>query len=45
MATITTQDGIKLFYKDWGSKTAQPIVWHLIENRLQLRPMNAMASL
>lgn len=28
MATITTQDGIKLFYKDWGSKTAQPIVFH-----------------
>lgn len=28
MATITTQDGTNIFYKDWGSKDAQPIVFH-----------------
>ncbi len=25
---ITTQDGAEIFYKDWGPKTAQPIVFH-----------------
>jgi len=25
---ITTRDGAEIFYKDWGSKTAQPIVFH-----------------
>jgi len=25
--TITTGDGIRLFYKDWGPKTSQPIVF------------------
>jgi non-heme chloroperoxidase len=28
MAFITTQDGTQIFYKDWGSKDAQPIVFH-----------------
>jgi non-heme chloroperoxidase len=28
MATITTKDGTEIFYKDWGPKTAQPIVFH-----------------
>jgi non-heme chloroperoxidase len=28
MATIKTQDGTEIFYKDWGSKDAQPIVFH-----------------
>jgi non-heme chloroperoxidase len=28
MSSITTQDGVKLFYKDWGPKSAQPIVFH-----------------
>ncbi len=28
MATITTQDGTEIFYKDWGPKDAQPIVFH-----------------
>jgi non-heme chloroperoxidase len=28
MTFITTQDGVKLFYKDWGPKSAQPIVFH-----------------
>jgi len=28
MATITTSDGTKLFYKDWGPKDAQPIMFH-----------------
>lgn len=28
MNTITTQDGTEIFYKDWGPKTAQPIVFH-----------------
>lgn len=25
---ITTSDGTQIFYKDWGSKDAQPIVFH-----------------
>ena len=28
MTTITTRDGTSIFYKDWGPKTAQPIVFH-----------------
>ncbi len=28
MPTITTADGTNLFYKDWGPKDAQPIVFH-----------------
>jgi non-heme chloroperoxidase len=28
MATITTNDGTTIFYKDWGSPRAQPIVFH-----------------
>ncbi|MDI7864195.1 alpha/beta hydrolase [Rhizobiaceae bacterium n13] len=28
MPTITTSDGTTLFYKDWGPKDAQPIVFH-----------------
>ncbi|AGH48876.1 chloride peroxidase [Sphingomonas sp. MM-1] len=28
MGTITTSDGTEIFYKDWGSKDAQPIVFH-----------------
>ncbi len=28
MASITTTDGVQLFYKDWGPKSAQPIVFH-----------------
>lgn len=28
MPTITTSDGTELFYKDWGAKDAQPIVFH-----------------
>jgi non-heme chloroperoxidase len=28
MSTVTTQDGVDIFYKDWGPKTAQPIVFH-----------------
>ncbi|AFT69546.1 Hydrolase, alpha/beta fold family, putative [Alloalcanivorax dieselolei B5] len=28
MATITSQDGTRIFYKDWGPKDAQPIVFH-----------------
>src|SRR6476646_9008382 len=28
MATITTTDGTTIFYKDWGAKSAQPIVFH-----------------
>jgi len=28
MGFVTTKDGTKIFYKDWGSKTAQPIVFH-----------------
>jgi non-heme chloroperoxidase len=28
MPFITTQDGAQIFYKDWGPKSAQPIVFH-----------------
>jgi non-heme chloroperoxidase len=28
MPFITTQDGAHIFYKDWGPKEAQPIVFH-----------------
>ena len=28
MAKITTSDGTKIFYKDWGPKDAQPVVFH-----------------
>ncbi|MGK7654411.1 alpha/beta fold hydrolase [Roseovarius sp. B08] len=28
MAEITTPDGNRIFYKDWGPKDAQPIVFH-----------------
>ncbi|MFN4162907.1 MAG: alpha/beta fold hydrolase, partial [Stenotrophomonas sp.] len=28
MPTIATADGTRLFYKDWGPKDAQPIVFH-----------------
>ncbi|MBB4101128.1 alpha/beta fold hydrolase [Sphingomonas kyeonggiensis] len=28
MSTITTQDGVEIFFKDWGPKDAQPIMFH-----------------
>jgi non-heme chloroperoxidase len=28
MPTVTTKDGVEIFYKDWGPKDAQPIVFH-----------------
>ncbi len=28
MPSITTQDGVEIFFKDWGPKDAQPIVFH-----------------
>jgi non-heme chloroperoxidase len=28
MATITTTDGTEIFYKDWGPRDAQPIMFH-----------------
>ncbi len=28
MSSITTQDGTQIFYKDWGPRDAQPIVFH-----------------
>lgn len=28
MRTVTTKDGVEIFYKDWGPKTGQPIFFH-----------------
>jgi non-heme chloroperoxidase len=28
MSFVTTKDDVRIFYKDWGPKTAQPIVFH-----------------
>ena len=28
MSTVTTKDNVQIFFKDWGPKTAQPIVFH-----------------
>lgn len=28
MSTITTKDGVSIFFKDWGPKDAQPIMFH-----------------
>src|SRR5690349_9856248 len=28
MGYVTTRDGVEIFYKDWGPKQAQPIVFH-----------------
>jgi non-heme chloroperoxidase len=28
MATITTKDGTEIFYKDWGPRDAQAVVFH-----------------
>lgn len=28
MATITTRDGVEIYYKDWGPRSAQPVVFH-----------------
>ena len=28
MDTITTKDGVEIFYKDWGPRNAQPLVFH-----------------
>lgn len=28
MGYVTTKDGVEIYYKDWGPKSAQPIVFH-----------------
>lgn len=28
MSTVTTKDGVQIFYKDWGPKDAQPLAFH-----------------
>ena len=28
MSSVITKDGVEIFYKDWGPKDAQPIMFH-----------------
>ncbi|MCZ0733339.1 alpha/beta fold hydrolase [Phreatobacter sp. AB_2022a] len=28
MPTVTTRDGVEIFYKDWGPRDAQPVMFH-----------------
>jgi non-heme chloroperoxidase len=28
MSKVITKDGVEIFYKDWGRKDAQPLVFH-----------------
>ena len=28
MSMVNTTDGVEIFYKDWGPKDAQPVVFH-----------------
>ncbi len=28
MAFVTTKDGVNIYFKDWGPREAQPIVFH-----------------
>jgi pimeloyl-ACP methyl ester carboxylesterase len=28
MGTVTTRDGVEIFFKDWGPRDAQPIAFH-----------------
>jgi non-heme chloroperoxidase len=28
MSFVSTKDGVEVFFKDWGSKKAQPIMFH-----------------
>src|SRR6476661_2014500 len=28
MNTVTTKDGVEIYFKEWGAKNAQPIVFH-----------------
>lgn len=31
MSTVTPKDGTQIFHKDWGPKSAQPIMFAVVE--------------
>src|SRR3569833_2427662 len=40
--TVTTKDGVSIYFKDWGPKAAQPIVFHHV---LPLSPDDWVAQM
>jgi non-heme chloroperoxidase len=41
---VTTRDGVEIFYKDWGPKDAQPVVFHSRAIACSLTIVAAMAA-